>query len=511
MLVDGMVISESNQIVGDWNTTRKSRVSLVGDTGLLAFSESIAILVGIFSQVLLTRGLSANEYGNWIVIFDAGLTIFLLADPGISTVIGREIPSNPSASSQFLSSIARLQFVLLTSTIVVSYCLWSLLDVNIGFPVKPMLLICIGAFSIAVSSVYKAFLRSTGKASWEAFMRVVDRLLLAFGYYLVFDKDGTLNDYSMTMAIVPFFSACVIIFLAFFHARKLSTDYDVRTEETYTMSVIIKKSLPYFAFIFLLQIMDRIDKFILYLNSTPTEQIATYGISLLVFFTGMAVIRVIRNVMLPWFSENAITLQPLVVRKYNQAFAFVCFLIPMGVLAAQLVMMTIPIVVFPEEYIFPEHGLFTSESIFRILLVTLCLQMVISPSWESVRAFSPPSSLNVTAFSGVAIAVLFGLFSIPVWGVYGAAMMTSVAPFVFLIISHRLMPEVIRSSLSRSYYVTLFSMVVFSFSPLIFFIDGITPISGYLVMVSLSAVISLVVYSYWRSIMEDQPPRGIVG
>jgi len=249
--------------------------------------------------------------------------------------------------------------------------------------------------------------------------------------------------------------------------------------------------------------MDRLDKFYLFLDSSPADHIATYGISLLVFFTGMAVIRVIRNVMLPWFAENQVTGGSVVVSRYHQAFAFSCFLIPMGVISAQLVMMTIPIVVFPEEYIFPEHGNFTSESIFRILLVTLSLQMVCSPSWEAVRAFSPPSHLNFSALSGVSIAAFIGIISVPRWGVYGAAIMTSIAPFVFLIASHRFLPDVIRSSLNRSYYFTLSSMLVFSLSPLVFFIDGVSPISGFLVLISLSTYMTLVTYSYWNSFSRE--------
>ncbi len=216
-----MTISETTQISGDWNSPIRGRVSLVGDTGLLVFAESIAILVGIFSQVLLTRGLSTDEYGNWIVIFDAGLTVFLLADPGISTVIGREIPSKQDLSLRFLNSIAKLQLVLLSTSIILLTLLWYLFEPDIEFPLLPMLLICAGALSITVSSVYKAFLRSSGKASWEAMARVLDRLLLAFGYYAVFDAQGSLLDYCTVLALVPLFSAILVISLSFFHAKKI--------------------------------------------------------------------------------------------------------------------------------------------------------------------------------------------------------------------------------------------------------------------------------------------------
>ena len=193
----------------------------------------------------------------------------------------------------------------------------------------------------------------------------------------------------------------------------------------------------------------------------------------------------------------------LVCEEVTSAFVFVCFLVPLGTITAQLVMMTVPIVIFPEEYVYPDHELFSSESIFRVLLVGWSIQMVLSPSWESIRSHSTPRKLNITAFIGVFTAISFGMILIPIWGVYGAALMTIVAPLSFLLVCHIFMPEEILSNLEAPYYQTLITVMIISSSPTIFFIDSITPVSGFLLLIFLSSISAMVVYRYWNKLKVD--------
>ena len=127
------------------------------------------------------------------------------------------------------------------------------------------------------------------------------------------------------------------------------------------MKKIIQRALPFFIFIAALQLLDRADKFILAFH-VPLDYIATYGISLMVYFSGMTVIRVIRNVIMPWLSEVDQKDQSL-VKRYNQATFYIYSIIPIGIMTALLIMLTIPIVIFPEDLIYPNHEKFSSESI----------------------------------------------------------------------------------------------------------------------------------------------------
>ena len=130
----------------------------------------------------------------------------------------------------------------------------------------------------------------------------------------------------------------------------------------------------------------------------------------MVYFSGMTVIRVIRNVIMPWLSEVDQKDQSL-VKRYNQATFYIYSIIPIGIMTALLIMLTIPIVIFPEDLIYPNHEKFSSESIFRFLLITWSLNMVVSPAWEAIRAFRKASLINSISISGLISSVIFGVFS----------------------------------------------------------------------------------------------------
>lgn len=482
---------------------KKFRISLIGDTAWLSFAEIIALTLGLLSQVILTRGLSSEEYGLWIVVFDAMLTIFLILDPGITTVIGRELPSNHHSSFDFLLSLMKIQIYSSIALIVFLFFLFETYGSLSEFSIIATLLISTGAFSTALSSPPKAILRSTGKASWEAVMRVIDRALLASCYVLIYNHNGSLIDYCMALAICPSLSAFIIYSLAIVHTLRLRTTNFKSTPIEYNPKIILSRSLPFFIFISLIQILERADKIILYLNY-PADYVSTYGIALLVYFTGMAVTRIIRNVLLPWFSECEPSSPDILSDRYKISFVFVCSIIPLGTIIAQLVMMTVPIAVFPDDYIYPDHDLFSSESIFRILLIGWSIQMLVSPSWESIRSHSPPMYLNKCTAFGALNGIIFGIIFIPQLGVYGAAGITIVAPLSFLFACHVYMPNEISSRLEKRYFRSLTLILILSCSPLVFFLDRVSPIQGFMFLIFTSSISLLVTHRYWAGLEKGE-------
>ena len=62
------------------NSPPNNVISPLRDSTLLVSAEFFAISFGLLSQIILTRGLKTAEFGMWILLFDLGLTIFMLAD-----------------------------------------------------------------------------------------------------------------------------------------------------------------------------------------------------------------------------------------------------------------------------------------------------------------------------------------------------------------------------------------------------------------------------------------------
>jgi len=468
----------------------KRVISLKRDSLILIFAEFFAIIFGLLSQVILTRGLLSEDYGLWIVVFDAALTLFILADPGISTFIGRELPTKLEKSVEFIYSTLKIQLLILPFFILFSILLYAMYPFFI-------VLICIGGLSLASSSCYKSFLRSTGRANWEAIIRVFDRLFLTLGYFIIFSLDGDITDFAIILCVIPSFSLFIIIFLCLVHSKQLSKENSSNTSKKYYYPiVIIRKSLPFFMFIILFQIMDRMDKFFLALN-VPYEDLATYGIALIVYFAGLTIPRIIRNILLPWFSES-LGNDEEIRNKFIEASKFVYFLTPVGIISAQLIMMTIPIVVFPEEYIFPDHERFSSESIFRILLISWSLNLLMAPSFEMIRSFGSPTLLNSISFISVSGSALFGLIFVPEYGVYGAAGLTCVAPLLFIITSHNFLISSLKITLSFRYYSRLIVLILYSFTPILFFIPMFSAISGFILLCFLSFIMIVFLINYGK-------------
>ena len=87
--------------------------------------------------------------------------------------------------------------------------------------------------------------------------------------------------------------------------------------------------------------------------------------------------------------------------------------------------------------------------IFRILLIAWSMNLLISPSLESVRAYCHPSSINYCSIAGIFSAGLVGIVSVPIWGVYGAALIPLSAQLVFLLTGHIFMRNELKKEIGK--------------------------------------------------------------
>ena len=60
------------------------------DSAWLASADIVAVFLALFGQVLLTRALSTEEFGLFIIAFDAFATLFLIVDLGLPTILARD-------------------------------------------------------------------------------------------------------------------------------------------------------------------------------------------------------------------------------------------------------------------------------------------------------------------------------------------------------------------------------------------------------------------------------------
>ena len=137
----------------------------------------------------------------------------------------------------------------------------DVLSSALNFPIVPLFLICSGSIFMASSSVYRSFLRSTGRANWEATMRVMDRVILSFGYILAYINQGTIMHYSLAIAIAPSITLTGLISLSFIHARRMSSDEFSKQTNLSPPISLVRRSIPFVFYILCWNLLFRIDKF----------------------------------------------------------------------------------------------------------------------------------------------------------------------------------------------------------------------------------------------------------
>ncbi len=64
--------------------------SLNRDSAFLTSANVSVAFIGLFAQLVVIRTLEVTEYGYWVILIDALLTIATLVDFGISDVLVRE-------------------------------------------------------------------------------------------------------------------------------------------------------------------------------------------------------------------------------------------------------------------------------------------------------------------------------------------------------------------------------------------------------------------------------------
>ena len=93
VLVKGMLegLGKPAKTMGEATTPPLSRRPEMGrDSAWLASADIAAVFLALFGQVLLTRALSTESFGLFIIAIDAFATLFLIVDLGLPTLLARD-------------------------------------------------------------------------------------------------------------------------------------------------------------------------------------------------------------------------------------------------------------------------------------------------------------------------------------------------------------------------------------------------------------------------------------
>ena len=173
--------------MGEASTPSLSRRPEMGrDSAWLASADIAAVFLALFGQVLLTRALSTESFGLFIIAIDAFATLFLIVDLGLPTLLARDGAKALHRVWPSVLRIYRLQAIILLPFLFIACVMTPFIDADWRSH-APVLLLCAGiALAHIASYAPRTALRVAGEARLEAITKLLERGLTVVGYAVLF-------------------------------------------------------------------------------------------------------------------------------------------------------------------------------------------------------------------------------------------------------------------------------------------------------------------------------------
>jgi len=424
------------------------------DSAWLASADIVAVFLALFGQVLLTRALSTEEFGLFIIAFDAFATLFLIVDLGLPTILARDGAKAIHRVWPSIFRIYRLQARMLMPFLLLACILTPIIDSDWKNH-APLLVICAGiALAHIASYAPRTALRVGGEARLEAMTKLVERGLTVCGYAVLVWFGST----SVTMFALVFLIGALFGFItALLWAKQLlqpladSTDSGTLGDVWSSNRTLLVHALPFAITLGVLPYVVRIEKFIVG-GTLGLDAAALFHVAQLAWLAGLVVPQAMRAALLPLLGERR-DRSDAFYDQMNRSLDFCFGLLPFGLYGgAAIVWLALPIA-FPEQYTDGSLGA-SAVDLFMILLFGWCCTVLATPTYTALQAGPRPWHFTgfiagVVAFAAVLGFVLIGWASETSFskGVFAAAIASSTTAVFMLLLSHFLAGE--RGSFSR--------------------------------------------------------------
>ena len=429
--------------MGEASTPSLSRRPEMGrDSAWLASADIAAVFLALFGQVLLTRALSTESFGLFIIAIDAFATLFLIVDLGLPTLLARDGAKALHRVWPSVLRIYRLQAIMLIPFLFIACVLTPLVDADWRSH-APVLLLCAGiAFAHIASYAPRTALRVAGEARLEAITKLLERGLTVIGYAVLFWIGST----SVAMFALAFLLGAAFGFTSalWFSKRLLQPlvapiEAGVMGEVWVTNRTLLLHALPFAITLGVLPYVVRIEKFIVG-GHLGLEAAALFHVAQLAWLAGLVVPQAMRAALLPILGER---------RDHPEGFADqmersldFCFgLLPYGLYGgAAVVWLALPIA-FPTQYTDGSMGA-SAVDLFMILLFGWCCTLLSTPTYTALQAGPKPWHFTGFIAGVVAFATVVGFLLIG-WaseaslarGMFAAAIASSTTAVFMLTLS----------------------------------------------------------------------------
>ncbi len=402
--------------------TSQRRPQTGRDVRALLGAEGVNIVLGVISQIILTRALLDVEYGWWVIVYDLFATLLLVLDFGIPTLVARDGPSKPNHIRSMVHYGLKIQCCI-AGLIFPPIVLIAWIGFNDLETVVAILSLAIGATLMYLSGTHRVALRAMGEAREEAIARVIDKGLMVGGYVLVWVIGlGGLMEFAMVYAIAAVISTIYAIWRS---ERKLGASPQEKEEPEENMRALLIRAAPFALTLVVLPLMARMDKFLL-AGFQGLELVAVYNIAWIVLMAGWAVPRSIQQALLPVFSDASAS-EAALRSEQIRAMHLVGLFTPFGIFVA-LPIATIGLpILFPDSLVEvrPGEGI-GAVSLFVLMLPAWIWGLLSSPMLESTKLSNRTTTYARVILIGLGVNLIAGLLLVPIFSLKGAAISTTI-------------------------------------------------------------------------------------
>lgn len=389
------------------------------DAAWLTASSLMTTVLGVLITALLTRSLTQDEYGLWVVLIASFSTLYIAIDLGLPMLLARDVPRGPGEAADLLARARRIQWGVAAVVVPVG---WGLTVLAWGEPgwVGTSAVLALGIAGRLLTYAPGATLRGLGEAREEAIGRVIDRAVTAVGLTIVILVGQE--------AIIVLAAGLTLGPLVALVHQSQRARYSVRAHRGLAGEAIDRptkqlalEALPYTLTLWIAPLIANLDKFLLGAFRS-TAEVAVFNIGWTVFAAGLALPQAVRVALLPSFGavqgDERLTRARLVE---SQRLAW--WAIPPGIAIGALVVPPLIPLVFGAQYD-------EAAPVFLLLLVAWGLALLGTPQLVLIQSRSsgwPFARLLVLA---LVVDLVVGVALIPWLGVIGAAWSTISAQFV---------------------------------------------------------------------------------
>ena len=408
------------------------------DSTFLLGGNIIVALFGIISQFIILDNLSSFEYGLWVLLLDAALTIGTIADFGIPDAMIRTWDGKKS----HINFVVKLGFssqLIIALTVAISSFLFSIFIGVDNISILSINAMIIGSLILYILGSLRIGLRMMGRADEESLALIVDRILYISAVLFVLRFGPSIENLAFALAGAAFSS----LIYTYSRYRKISNNLvDAGESEPkigrMEIKGMIRGAFPFAISLFLFPLFGRIDKFLI-AGLVGVLEVAYFNIPWLVILTGFSVPRSIRQASLPDMAIKRSKISNL-SNVFEQSWPLIILLMWIGIPSCILLSDFVFEKIFPARLISPSGIDFSGVRLLICILPAWIWSMIGSIELEVIKLENNPFKYSGVITISLLANLIFGYFAIKEFGILGAAISSTIGFSSLFLISFLLGP-----------------------------------------------------------------------